>query len=386
VAHFSALSDGRSGPVLLENIANNSAPPAERRSKRYAMRAFLWRNSSSQRCKHCGRTMTGEVVGVRYSEGKGAGFSGLQTCGSVWICPVCSAKILARRSLETGVMCLAWEREGGRLALGTLTMRHHQGHSLKALWKALATAWGAVTYSKVWRKQLARLGVVGWIKVVEVNVGPNGWHVHIHFALLLGEGTSDADLAALSNWLTPKWQRAVAANGFDALPVGQDLAFFDGVDAAVQLGEYMSKQTAYGSPETLGLELFGGANKRSRSVYSTVPVWRLLEDIMSTGELDEWHRWVEYEKASKGKHQFSVSKGLRERLGVGVEKSDEEIASEEAGDRDLVQITRHGWSRLLRSGVNPAEVLSVMESGGVSGVCRFLEMEGIEHMEVREDA
>ena len=329
--------------------------------------------------------MTGKDVGVRYSEGKGAGFSGLQTCGSVWICPVCSAKILARRSLETGVMCLAWENQGGRLALGTLTMRHHEGHSLKALWKALALAWKLVTTSRVWRKQLVRLGVAGWIKVVEVNVGPNGWHVHIHFALLLGEGTTDADLLGLSDWLTPKWQRAVAANGFDALPVGQDLAFFDGVDAAVQLGEYMSKQTAYGSPESLGLELFGGANKRARSVYSTVPVWRLLEEIMATGELDQWHRWVEYEKASKGKHQFSVSKGLREQLGVGPEKSDEEIVAEEAGDRDLVRITRQGWFDLLRSGLNPAEVLTVMESGGVSAVCRMLTAEGIDHREVSDD-
>jgi len=329
--------------------------------------------------------MTGKVVGVRYSEGKGAGFSGLQTCGSVWICPVCSAKILARRSLESGVMCLAWENQGGRLALGTLTMRHHQGHSLAALWKALALAWTSMLASRVWRKHLVRLGSPGWIKVVEVNVGPNGWHVHIHFALLLGRGTTDSDLDGLVEWLTPKWQRAVAANGFDALPVGQDLKFFGGVDAAVQLGEYMSKATAYGSSESMGLELFGGANKRARSVYSTVPVWRLLEEIMATGDLDQWHRWLEYEKASKGKHGFSVSKGLRELLGAGPEKTDEEIVAEEAGDRDLVQITRQGWRDLLVSGMNPADVLAVMETGGVAAVCRLLEAYEIEHMEVLND-
>lgn len=376
---------GREAPPL-ENIANNSSPPSERRAKRYAMRAFLWRNSSSQRCRHCGRTMTGTVVGVRYSTGKGAGFSGLQTCGSVWICPVCSAKILARRSLETGVLCLAWEHQGGRLALGTLTMRHHQGQSLDSLWKALSAAWAEVTKSKVWHKHLARLGSPGWVKVVEVNVSwANGWHVHIHFALLLGGEVDDDGLKKLSDWLTAKWQRAVARQGFDALPVGQKVKFFGGVDAAVQMGEYMTKQTAYASPGGLGLELFGGANKTARGVYSTVPVWRLLEEIIATGELDQWGRWVEYEKASKSKHQFDVSKGLRELLGVGPEKSDEEIAAEEAGDRDLVRITREGWSDLLRSGMNPAEVLTVMESGGVPAVCRFLTAEGIDHREVSEE-
>jgi hypothetical protein len=329
--------------------------------------------------------MTSDVVGVRYSEGKGAGFSGLQSCGSVWVCPVCSAKILARRSLETGVLLLSWENRGGRLALGTLTMRHHAGHSLTALWDALGAAWDSVIRSRVWGKWRKRLGSPGLVKVVEVNVGPNGWHVHIHFALLLDGSATDADLRELSDWLTPKWQRAVARNGFDALPVGQDLAYFDGVEAAVQLGEYMTKATAYGPSETLGRELFGAANKRARGVYSTVPVWRLLEDIKATGDLDQWNRWVEYEKSSKGKRQYSVSNGLRELLGVGPEQSDEEIAAEVAGDRDLVVISRDGWREVLASGMNPAEILSVMESGGIGAVCRFLESSGIEHMEVVDD-
>jgi hypothetical protein len=238
----------------------------------------------------------------------------------------------------------------------------------------------------VWAKWRQRLGSPGLIKVVEVNVSwANGWHVHIHFVLLLGSDTTEADVEALSDWLTPKWQRAVAANGFDALPVGQDLKMYGGVDAAVQMGEYLNKQTAYGTSESLGLELFGGANKQARSVYSTVPVWRLLEEIMATGDLDQWHRWVEYEKASKGKHGFAPSHGLRDLLGVGPEKTDEEIVAEEAGDRDVVQITRQGWFDLLASGLNPAEILSVMESGGVAAVCRMLEANGIEHMEVQSD-
>jgi hypothetical protein len=106
---------------------------------------------------------------------------------------------------------------------------------------------------------------------------------------------------------------------------------------------------------------------------------------MATGDLDQWHRWLEYEKASKGKHGFSVSKGLRDLLGAGLEKTDEEIVAEEAGDRDLVQITREGWRDLLRSGMNPADVPSAVEAGGVAAVCRLLEANEIEHMEVRSD-
>ena len=325
--------------------------------------------------------MTGEVVGVRHSEAKGAGFSGLQTCGSVWICPVCSAKIMARRSIETGVMLLAWENLGGRLAFGTLTMRHHRGQSLSSLWDGLADAWDSVIRSRVWAKWRKRLDSPGLIKVIEVNYGPNGWHVHLHFALLLGPDASLNDLSDLEGWLIPKWQRALAAHGFDSLPVAQDLRMVSGVDAAAQLGEYLAKATAYAPSESLGRELFGSASKSARGNYSTVSVWRVLEHVYATGELDHWNLWLEYEKGSKGRRQYAVSKGLRDLLGV-VEVSDEEIAAEEAGDRDLVQITREGWQEVLRSGMNPAEILSAMESGGAGGVCRFLDSRGIEHREV----
>ena len=372
-------------PRPLENNANNFAPPSERRRKRYELRSFLWRESTVGRCRKCGRTMTGQTVGVRYSPAKGAGFSGLSTCGSVWVCPVCSAKILARRSVETGVMMLAWEHRGGALALGTVTMRHNAGHSLSELWTALAAAWSSVIGSRVWRKWGERLGSPGLVKVVEVNWGVNGWHVHIHYALLLGGGTTDGELSQLSAWLVPKWQRAVRRSGFDALPIGQELHLVTGVDAAEQLGEYMTKATAYGTSGGLGRELFGAASKRAQGDYSTVPVWRLLEDVVATGELGLWQRWCEYERVSKGKRQFSVSKGLRELLGVGPEKSDEEIAAEEPGDRDLVRITREGWAAMLRSSWSPVAVLELMEQAGVGALCAFLRQQGIDHEEVLTD-
>ena len=329
--------------------------------------------------------MTGETVGVRYSEAKGAGFSGLQTCGSVWICPICSAKILARRSIETGVLLLAWENLGGRMAMGTLTMRHHRGQSLASLWDGLADAWTSMTCSRVWRKHLARLGSPGLIKVIEVNIGANGWHVHLHFALLLESNVDPAQLRELEAWLLPKWQRSLAAHGFDALSVGQDLHMISGVDAAVNMGEYLSKATAYAPSEALGRELFGSASKRSRGDYRTVSVWRLLEHVKETGEFEQWNQWLEYEKASKGRRQYAVSRGLRDLLGV-VEVSDEEIAAEEAGDRDLLRITRAGWSEVIWSNRNPSEILNVIETHGVEGLREFLEINGIEYQEVGTDA
>ena len=141
----SAQNRARAPQAPLENNANNSTPPltsafpaseegpegwGSLRDRRYALRTLLWDVSALHRLRGCGRGRRAAVVGVRYSPGIGAGFSGLVTCGSVWACPVCSAKILARRSLELGAGLLAWEAAGGRLVMGTLTMRHHRGHRL----------------------------------------------------------------------------------------------------------------------------------------------------------------------------------------------------------------------------------------------------------------
>ena len=384
------------GATAPREHANNSAPPPpegryrgqSRRQKRYELRSLIAEFGQVKRCKGCGRWMTGTggTVGIRHSEANGAGFSGLQSCGSIWVCPVCSSKILARRSVETGVLLLGWENLGGRIVMGTLTMRHHQGHSLVEEWDALAKAWKSVLEAGVYRKWKARLGSPGLVKVVEVTYGRNGWHVHLHFCLLVIGNCSESDVLELGGWLIPKWERALSSAGMPgALEVGQDLHLVEGTEAASQLGEYLSKATAYGTAEALGRELFSSWTKGSLKVHSTMPVWRLIEGFSETGDLDLLGLWHEYERVSHGRKQMAWSKGLRELMDLGPEKSDEEIAAEEAGDRDLIRISREGWQQVLASEWPPSLILDVMENSGVGKVCEMLEYWGIDHMEVDDD-
>jgi hypothetical protein len=272
--------------------------------------------------------------------------------------------------------------------MGTLTMRHHRGHSLAQEWDALVEAWRSVQKSRVFVKWKKRLGSPGLVRVVEVTFGwDNGWHVHIHFVLLVAGDTTEADVSEFSDWLIPKWQRSIASAGMPgALAVGQDVHLVDAVAAASTLGDYLAKASAYGTAESLGRELMGSVSKQARSVHSTVPVWRLIEGFGETGDLELLELFHEYQSASHGKRQFGMSHGLRALMALGPEKSDEDIAAEEAGDRDLVQITRDGWHAVLAADWPASRILTVMETEGVDGLCRFLDMEEIEHMEVREDA
>ena len=373
----------------LENYANNFSPPpprapsdGSRRDRRYGLRSVLWTFSDLERVRKCGKVKHADFVGVRYGAG-GAGFSGLITCGSVWSCPVCASKILARRSLEIGVGLLTWENRGGLMVMGTLTMRHHKGHRLVQEWEALSKAWTSVIGSRVWKKWLARLGSPGLVRVVEVTDGANGWHVHLHFVLLV-EGSCSVDLVAeFGVWVTAKWSRALTLAGMPgALVRGQDVHLVSGVEAASDVGEYLVKSTAFGSAESLGRELMGTWSKTARSPHGTEPAWSLAEEFGRSGEVDLLDRWHEYEKGSSGKRQCTWSQGLRALLAVGVEQADEDVAAEEAGDTDLVRITAEGWSAALRSNEPTSRILAAVEHGGVAGLTAYLDQHGIDYERV----
>jgi len=70
----------------------------QRRHVRYAQREVLWAQSSIERVRKCGRVAV-QDGGVMVRDNAGVGhYAGVATCGSIWACPVCSAKIRATRS------------------------------------------------------------------------------------------------------------------------------------------------------------------------------------------------------------------------------------------------------------------------------------------------
>lgn len=365
-----ALASGR-----LENNANNSstrplgAPGRRRRARadRYRRRSVLWELSGLARVRRCGRVRVGGGhVGVR-CEGDVSGLSGLETCGSVWSCPVCAAKVAARRSEEIREAVEAWEGQGGQAALLTLTMRHHRGHGLVGLWDALAYAWGAVTSGRAWVDWRERAGIVGWVRVVEVTYGRNGWHVHVHALLLLGGGVDAGTVAALRASLVERWARALARRGHEAWDVGQDLRLVDGPTASRDLSRYVTKGD-------VGLELVGAQTK---DAGETAPVWELLARVADDGDADALDLWHEWEAASRGRRQIAWSVGLRDRLGLGDESSDEDIAAEDIGHADLVLIDGPAWDQ--RVVPRPWLIPAILEAAerGPRAVVALLERERV---------
>jgi hypothetical protein len=371
---------GPGGPegAPLENYANKSS--ASPRNRRYGLRSGLWRVSALKRCRVCGRHVRNESgeVGVRLSEGH-AGFAGLVTCGSVWVCPVCSSKIMARRALEIGSAVAAAQAGGLHVVFLTLTMRHRQGQRLGMLWDALAHGWERVTSGRRWVADRERWGVIGYCRAVETTIGTNGWHVHVHALLFLDVERPNVDALCDSMW--ERWSAGLTARGL-AVPLrhASEAHLVTGDLSGTALGDYLTKGVA--AAGALGMELTQTQSKVAQGVHKTRPVWSLLDEGALEGEAAPLRLWHEWERASKGRRQIAWSRGLRDLLGLSVaERTDEEIAGEQLGSEDdtIVTITRHGWASLVQRPELIPDVLNTAEAMGPQGLSAWLDGHGIEH-------
>lgn len=302
-----------------------------------------------------------------------AGYAGLVHCASVWACPVCSARIRWRRSLEVGQVLAGAIQAGHPLVFFTLTARHHRGQALAGLWASAARAWGRATSGRAWASAAER--VEGWVRVWEVTYGRNGWHPHVHGVLVLGDS---GRWEAIPEGMYERWSSGLQRAGLDApLLVGQDWHLVEGDQAAEEVAGYLLKLSE-DPGEALGSELAYSQPGRSRSGLGTRPPFALLDDLVETGEAESLRLWHEWETASKGKRQVGWSQGLRERFGV-VEVEDQAIVDEAVGTEqdDLVAWSRSGWRELVKVPERMARLLSLAEEGGASAVTDALDAWGV---------
>jgi len=375
--------------ALLENTANRVAPaghsPAglDYRALRWQARGILWHESTLPRVTKCGRwpiTPDGTVQ-VR-ADGRAVGYAGLSTCGSVWACPVCNARIQAVRRLEVGT-ALAWGLASGSAAFGAYTLRHHAGSSLDATWRGLSRCWQAVARDKVVRNLRESAGLVGIIRAAEVTHGAHGWHPHLHPVLLFSGRVSDAQVHELHAAQFRAWSAAADRFGLSAPVLGaQDLHRVTGGQAHAELGDYFTKASYAPSSEAVGWEMTSTQTK-SRSRGEGRTPWDLLTAVHVEGDadaLDLWHAW---ERDSKGKRALTWSRGLRAAVGLDVEATDEDIAAEEVGSKADAGFVVADWAPMRARPTLGAELLAVVGPAGNWNAGRdFCRRHGIETTEV----
>jgi hypothetical protein len=320
------------------------------------------------------------------------GLANLQSCGSVHSCPRCNARVMARRRLEIGAGLASHMAAGGSVLFSTFTLQHYAGQPLAPMLSAINPAWNsATTRNKAGRADFAEYGIVGSIRVLETNFGDNGWHPHLHGALLGRPGLTQADADSLTDSMYARWSADLRRRGYASARVAQRVEVVESVAAAVS--RYLTKASpadvldvgegpsgsgwsldaaegGAGAPQAprapegadrdrserdagsaLGLELTHSQGKTARGFTDTLPHWCLLDRVLAYGDADARDLWNEHERATKGRNVITWSHGLRAALGVGVEVSDDVIAAEALGTDDdaVVEIIPEAWDALANA-------------------------------------
>lgn len=318
-----------------------------RRAARFDARYALWSLSSLKRVRSCGRfaaSKDGVPVKASGSSADGsrvAGFSGVQSCGSVWSCPVCSANIQATRQQEVKAALQLARARGWEVVFLTLTVRHQASDSLRYVWEQVGKGWRAATSGsrKAWSEDVAGYGVAGYLRLLEVTHGDNGWHVHVHALLFLDPAAaskgrlSDADVQALGVSMFLRFRKAVGSKLVPSFRRGLDVKR---VRDDELMDSYFAKQvfTRKGESSTAH-DVTGGHSKLTKRGNRTP--FGIVADLLdvATGEMGadydrDLELWHTFEKVSRGKRQLLWSNGLRDELSLAMdERSDQEIV--EAG-------------------------------------------------------
>jgi hypothetical protein len=339
--------------------------------RRFALQSNARAVLPSWRVSMCHRVpQVASVELYHHAEFASASYGGLQTCGSVHVCPVCGAKIAARRSAEVLDAAQRWIARGGSVLMVTLTLQHTVTDCLADLAGALNAAYRAIKVGRPWQNFKASYGLVGSIAARECTHGLiNGWHPHLHALYFVRGDLSGRELARLRAWLVSAWSSAVARLGWFASAA-------HGVDVQIStdgmLAPYLAK---LGRSWSVGDELARANSKRARAAGGRTPV-QLLEDA-PRDELAA-SLFVEYANATYRKNALVWSPGLRALLGMLDERTDEEIAAEKIEDaRLLVQFDRVQW-RVIVSNDARADVLLVAAAGDVGLVVDYVAGFGIE--------
>jgi hypothetical protein len=149
------------------------------------------------RQRNCGVVPVGDRVEIRIKDGS-AYYCGLETCGNVWLCPVCSAKIHHRRAAELREALTTWDSQGHAASLVTITVPHDLHDPLSKLVDAERAAWKHITAGAAWQRLKRRIGIAGHIIALEFTWGDeNGWHPHYHVLLVHDQHLDAAAIAQL---------------------------------------------------------------------------------------------------------------------------------------------------------------------------------------------
>ena len=346
------------------------------------------KRKNSHRTITCMRSRVHNSKGVKIHKSVEHGktfYSGLAQCGSVWACPICAAKIQARRQIEVQKLFKkAYKIDENvfgnqkQIAMITFTFPHGIGDRLDEMFpkhedavKILRTYNNKMCKSGLKKFKLEQ-GYEGVVKALELTYGSNGWHIHTHELWVLDWFAEDKEREdAIYQYLLDRWELACKKVGLldenDEKKVGHFRKNALHIAFRVSDTDYINKQNGENDKAW-------GADKEVAQSHSKLGKKSGKTPFQLLLESEETPRYkglfLEYCYALKGKSQLVWTQGLKGKVGVD-EKSDEELLAEQNDTADLLAILEDDhWACVVKNSAR-GEILDIAEEKGFDGLRKW---------------
>ena len=283
----------------------------------------------------------GAIPVHRKYDGAWARLGKVKTCGSVWACPVCAAKIAETRRRELVYATVKHTAAGGYAYLVTFTFPHYLGQTLEDLCAPFAKARQSFQNCRAWKALMAKAEKIGVVNSLEVTYGAgNGWHPHLHMLVFckpgaFGEGDADEAgrlASAAIEYLRAEWVRLLEKRGLvDGTNRQWAMAYGLDIRGGKKAAEYIAK---WGHDESWGMssELTSShAKTGKRSTWGARDHYTPFQ-LLAMAKAGDGHAicaFREFVGEFDGKRMLTWSRGLKSHFGIA-EMDDEQAAAQEA--------------------------------------------------------
>ncbi len=327
---------------------------------KYAVTSCYWRRQA------------GTNGGCRITD-MGAVWTGIQHCASVWHCPVCAAIVAIRRAEEVADAIERAKAMGYKPVLITYTARHHKRTRLAEQLEAMTKAYEALWRGEPAKRIKEKFDILGTIRALECTWAElNGHHPHMHALLFV---PVDLDCTPKASESAPDGFYEKIRDRWLRMAKKQDLTMnghgFDLTDSGVAVAQYVTKISKWTEADELTRWTMKGGKRNGRgdleqpvrAVDQHCSPWQLLE-YAGLGDAKAAAAFREYATVFYGRRQLVWSDGLRDKLGMTKEQTDEELVVEESQEATALADVRftddQGWL-VVRGNDAHAEFLEVLE-------------------------
>lgn len=307
------------------------------------------------KCLHCVQSNARHISVYMSKKHKTVSVSNLQTCGSVWLCPVCAAKITERRRKEVNKAIEAHKAAGGSVSFVTRTTPHYKNDSLLSIRNKYRKADEKYRGHRAYKTTVKLKKVIGSIKVFELTVSDaNGWHLHVHEVYFHDAGAFEG--AAVSSnpayvqflkefeaGLYERWRASALAAGFEEPSREHGLQVQNGDFAADYFAKWgVEPSTSWGADA----ELTKSHIKDSNKGYTPFALFRLYQETENEALVPIIQ---EYAHTMHGQKQLMWSRGLKARFAIDDLEDEELIEQLEDDAEEIGTICPMQWKFIVQN-------------------------------------